>query len=99
MAVTTILNCDPGRVEKMFYLYLALPLSISGQFQMVCEISYCTNRPPLFFKSWHLTYKTLSFITFLTLPIQANVLLRSLNFFEIGKFHGGSFLYKQLNYR
>ena len=62
----------------MFYLQLALPLSISRQFQMVCEISYCTNRPPLFFKSWHLTYKTFSFITFLTLPIQTNVLLRSL---------------------
>ena len=92
MAITTILNFEPGKVEKMFYLLLSLPFSISRQFQMVSEISYFTNRPPLFFKSWHLTYKTFSFFTFLTLPIQTNVLLPSLNFFEIGNFMEGLFL-------
>ena len=42
--------------------------------------------PPLFFKSWHPTENTLSSNTFLTLPVQTNVLLRSLNFFEFSNF-------------
>ena len=52
--------------------------------------------PPLFVKSWHLTYKTFSFITFLTLPIQTNDLLRSLNNFEIGNFMEGLFFIKTI---
>ena len=87
MAVTTILMFEPDRVRKIVLVVSCIATFIfSVVWHGLWDFPAVPIDPPLFFKSWHPTYNTLSSTTFLTIPVQRNVLLRSFNFFEFSNF-------------
>ena len=87
ISVTTILMFKPDRVRKIVLVVFRIATFIlSVVSHVLWDFPAVPIDPPLFFKSWRPTYNTLSCTTFLTMPVQRNVFLRSFNFFEFSNF-------------